>query len=81
MTDPSRHGRLHGFLVGTAAASAVVAILSMLAFVTVTWPDRAGRILIGIFLFSILSLFACASAAVFTAARATHVQPHSARGK
>ncbi|MPZ70463.1 MAG: hypothetical protein GEU71_13195 [Actinobacteria bacterium] len=65
--------------MGAALASFIVAVLSMVAFVTVRWPGDSGRILVGIFLFSILGFLACASAAVFTAARATHARPRSTR--
>jgi hypothetical protein len=76
---PSRHRGSHRWLMGAALASFIVAVLSMVAFVTVRWPGDSGRILVGIFLFSILGFLACASAAVFTAARATHARPRSTR--
>jgi hypothetical protein len=76
---PSRHRGSHGWLIGAALGSFIVAVLSMLAFVTVGWPGDSGRILVGIFLFSILVFLASAAAAVFTAARATHARPRSTR--
>lgn len=76
---PSKNRRGHGLLIGATTASFTVAVVSMLAFVTVQWPGRTGRILVGVFLFSVLIFFACASAAVFTAARATHARPRGTR--
>lgn len=65
-------GRLHGLAITGMALSALVGIGSMFLFVSVGWPDDTGRYVIAIFFFSAISFIACASAAVFTAARDTY---------
>ncbi len=65
-------GRLHGIFITGMAVSALVGVASMFAFITVGWPERVGRYVIALFLFSGLVFLACASAAVFTAARDTY---------
>lgn len=69
---PSPPGRLHGLFIGGMAVSAFVGIVAMFSFITVGWPETAGRAIIGIFLVSLMAFLACASAAVFTAARDTY---------
>lgn len=54
------------------AISALIGIASMLAFITVTWPDGMGRYVIVVFVASIVAFMTCASIAVFSAARDTY---------
>lgn len=53
-------------------ASAIIGVIAMVAFITITWPHNIGRVVIGICLFSGLAFLTFASAAVFTAARDTY---------
>lgn len=69
---PSPPGRLHGAAIAGMGISAIVGVVAMLAFITVTWPDDVGRVVIGICLFSGLAFLTFASTAVFTAARDTY---------
>lgn len=69
---PSPPGRLHGAAIAGMGISAIVGVVAMLAFITVTWPDDIGRVVIGICLFSGLAFLTFASTAVFTAARDTY---------
>lgn len=66
--------RLHGLAMLGMAISALTALGSMIAFITVRWPGSSGRVVMGIFLFSLLALAACMSTAIFTAARDTYVR-------
>lgn len=68
----SRPSRLHGTAITGMALSALVGIGSMFLFVSVGWPDDMGRYVIAVFFFSAIAFIACASAAVFTAARDTY---------
>jgi phosphate/sulfate permease len=52
--------------------SAIVGFLALLGFVTVRWPGDSGRIVMAIFLFSIVGFVVCGSASIFTAARDTY---------
>jgi hypothetical protein len=54
------------------AVSALVGTASMLAFATVHWTGAAGHYVIGIVVLAAVGFLACASAAVFTAARDTY---------
>ena len=67
-------GRMHGLAIGGMALCAFVGILSMLAFITVSWPGSAGRYVITVLVTSVFGFMACATIAVFSAARATY--PH-----
>jgi hypothetical protein len=64
--------RLHGLAITGMALSALVGIASMLAFVTVRWDGTTGRVLVAVFVIAAVGFLACASAAVFTAARDTY---------
>jgi hypothetical protein len=46
----------------------------MLAFVTVRWEGSTGRFFVALFILAAIGFLACASAAVFTAARDTYAQ-------
>ncbi len=65
-------GRLHGLFIAGMAASAFVGIAAMFGFITVGWPGGTGRVVIGVFVASIVVFLGCASAAVLTAARDTY---------
>lgn len=47
----------------------------MLAFATVHWTGAAAHYVIGVVVVSAVAFLACASAAVFTAARDTYTRP------
>jgi predicted lipid-binding transport protein (Tim44 family) len=66
---PSPPGRAHGLAIGGMATSALIGIAAFFAFATVGWSDGPRRVIIGVFLFSILGFVSFASIAVFTAAR------------
>ena len=68
-------GRLHRSAIAGMAISALAGIVSMLAFITVTWPDDTGRYVVGAFIASGVGFLASASIAVFSAARETYVAP------
>ncbi|MDQ4057974.1 MAG: hypothetical protein M3124_02500 [Actinomycetota bacterium] len=67
-----RIGRLHGLSIIGMAVSALAGIASMLAFITISWPDDLGRYLMAIFVFSVVGFMTSASFAVFSAARDTY---------
>lgn len=69
---PAPPGRLHGVFIGGMAVSALVGVASIFAFITVGWPDSVRRYIIALFFFAAISFLACASAAVFSAARDTY---------
>ena len=69
---PTRRRSLHALATTGVAVFAVAGLLAILAFVTVGWPGDTGRYLVAIFIGSVIGCFACASAAVFTAARSTY---------
>ena len=70
---PSRPSRLHGITITGMALSALVGIASLLAFVTVTWPDGVRRYVVGTLIMSIVGFLTFSAAAVITAARETYV--------
>lgn len=67
--------RLHRMAIGGMATFALLGILAMLAFITVSWPGESGRYVIAVFIFSGVGFLACASTAVFSAARHTYAVP------
>lgn len=71
---PPSQSRLHVLAIAGMALCAVIGILSMLAFITVTWPGNSGRYVIGVFIGSGVGFMTSASLAVFSAARETHVK-------
>lgn len=69
---PSAPRRVHGASIAGMGISAIVGVAAMLAFITVTWPDNIGRIVVGVCLVSGLAFLVFASVAVFSAARDTY---------
>lgn len=67
--------RLHRIAIGGMATFALVGILAMLAFITVAWPGGSGRYVIAVFISCGVGFLACASTAVFSAARETYAVP------
>lgn len=75
---PPRHrslGRMHSIATAGMALSAVVGVLAMLTFITVGWPGRSGRYVVGVAVVAALVFVTSASIAVFAAARDTYAQP------
>lgn len=60
--------------------SAIVGVMAVLAFITITWPENMRRVVVGICLFSGLAFLTFASAAVFTAARDTYRSDSARKG-
>jgi hypothetical protein len=55
------------------AASAIVGILAVLAFITVGWPGTSRRVVIGIMIFSAMGFLISVAFAVLAAARDTYI--------
>ena len=58
--------------IGGMAVSALVGVAALFAFITVGWPESVRRYIIALFFFAGIAFLACASAAVFSAARDTY---------
>jgi hypothetical protein len=72
------HSKLHAISISGIATSALLGIVSMIAFITVRWPGDTGRFVIALLIFSIVGFLASASIAVFSAAKDTYASmPHS----
>lgn len=69
---PSPPGRLHGLFIAGMAGSAFVGIVALFGFITVGWPENISRLIMGLFFIAGIVFLACASAAVFAAARDTY---------
>ncbi len=69
---PRAHSGLHRIAISGMALSALVGIVSMLAFITVSWPNDTGRYVIGVFIAAGVGFMTCASLAVLSAARETY---------
>ena len=69
---PTKQAPLHRAAIAGMTICAIVGILSMLAFITVSWPEDSGRLVIGVFIGSGVGFLASASIAVFSAARETY---------
>jgi ABC-type uncharacterized transport system permease subunit len=63
---------MHGAAIAGMGISAIVGVASMLLYITVTWPENVGRVVIGVCLLSGLAFLTFASTAVFSAARDTY---------
>lgn len=68
---------LHRAAIAGMTICAIVGILSMLAFITVSWPEESGRYMIAVFIGSGVGFLASASIAVFSAARETYATPRT----
>jgi len=77
----SSPGRLNGLAITGMALCALIGILAMLAFITVRWPQETGRYPVSVFIGAGIGFLACASAAVFTAARDTYLAPRPSDNK
>ncbi|HEX2195930.1 MAG TPA: hypothetical protein VHJ76_03300 [Actinomycetota bacterium] len=75
---PRRQSTLHTLAVSGMSLSALVGILVLFLSIGIGLPDGGRRVAIGIVVGSGVAFLACASAAVFTAARDTH--PSRGRG-
>ncbi len=69
---PTPPGRLHGLAIAGMGVSALVGIAAVLAFITISWPGDMSRYVVTVFLIAGVVFLACASTAVFTAARDTY---------
>ena len=65
-------GRLHGLAIAGMGISALVGVAAVLAFITVSWPPQTSRYVVAVFLGAGIVFLACASTAVFSAARDTY---------
>lgn len=72
-----KQGALHRAAIAGMTICAIIGILSMLAFITVSWPGDSGRYVTGVFIGAGIGFLTCASIAVFSAARDTYVTPSS----
>ena len=66
---------LHALAVGGMALFALAGIGSLLALITVEWTQELRRFVMGGFIFAVVAFMACASIAVFSAAR-SHASTH-----
>lgn len=71
---PTPPGRIHGLAIAGMALSALVAIVAGFLFIAVGWPGSSGKVVASIGFLAGVSFLACASAAVFTAARDTYAR-------
>ena len=69
---PAPPGKLHGIFIGGMATSALVGVAALFAFITIGWPENIRRYIIALFFFAGIAFLACASGAVFSAARDTY---------
>ena len=72
---------LHRAAIAAMTICAIAGILSMLAFITVSWPENSGRYVIGVFIGAGIGFLASASIAVFSATRDTYAPSASDAGK
>lgn len=70
--EPAAPGRLHGMFIGGMAVAALTGVVALFAYITVGWPESIRRYIIALFFFAGIAFLACASAAVFSAARDTY---------
>lgn len=69
---PSPPGPLHGAAITGMALSALVGIAALFASITVGWPGDTAKYPRVVFVCAAVAFVACASVAVFTAARDTY---------
>lgn len=77
MNDASGGRRLHATAVTGMIIFACLGVLSTLAFITVSWPGGSSRYVLAVAMGCVIGFVACATAAVFTAARDTYPRRHS----
>jgi hypothetical protein len=65
---------LHTLATTGMAVSALIGIGALLTFISVGWPGNARRYVIAVLVLAAVAFLACASIAVFVAARETY--PH-----
>jgi hypothetical protein len=70
---------LHTAAVAGMALSAFIGIAAVLALISVRWPGDTGRFVIAVCVGAAISFMACASTAVFSAARDTYPRRGSRR--
>ncbi|HYN35379.1 MAG TPA: hypothetical protein VEV82_00225 [Actinomycetota bacterium] len=70
-------GPLHRAAIAGMTICAIVGILSMLAFITVSWPEESSRYVVAVLIGSGVGFLASASIAVFSAARETYAPPRT----
>lgn len=71
---PPRSSRLHSAAVLISAISAVTALLSFAAFLTLTWSATTRRTVIAVMFFSVAVFLAAVSATILSAARDTYAR-------
>jgi hypothetical protein len=78
-SQPSRPGRLHGLAIAGMAICALIGIISVLTFITVSWPAGPARFILMVCIASGLGFLTFASVAVLAAARDTYARtsPHA----
>ncbi len=69
-----RPSRLHAFGISGMALSALFGICSMLALITVTWPDELRRYVVISLVGSIVAFLVCSSLAISSAAGDTYAR-------
>ena len=79
VVPPTPPGRAHGLSITGMAVFALLGIVAMFLFITINWTEDLERWVIGFSFLCAIGFIACASAAVFTAARDTY--PPRARGE
>jgi len=70
---------LHTAAVAGMALSAFIGIAAVLAFISISWPGDTGRFVIAVCIGAAISFMACASIAVFSAARDSYPRRGSRR--
>lgn len=69
---PLPPGRLHGVAIGGAALFGILFLVSVIAFITVGWPDDTGRWVKTVIVGSIMGFIVSCVTAIFAAARDTY---------
>ncbi len=77
----TRPSRLHAWGTNGMTLFALLGIVSMLAFISVRWPNGTGRYVIGALIFSVVGFLFCASMAVSAAMRDSYARPPTVAAK
>jgi cation transporter-like permease len=72
---PSRPHAGHGLAITGMALFALIGIAAIFLFISIEWPENTQRYIAIIFVAAGIGFLACASTAVFTAARDTYRAP------